>query len=127
MKAVVRSGPPKQMLVVTGSSVATKSTMSPPGDTTVMPPLSSVATHTLPAPSTASESRSCMPGRPARQSPGPMAGGASSPGAVTRRCVTRPCIVSAQYSVVPSSESPSPLGDDTGNATSRMAEPSASA
>jgi hypothetical protein len=56
--AVRRSGPPKQMLVVSGSPVGTCASTSPSGEITVMPPLTSVATHTFPAPSTASESSS---------------------------------------------------------------------
>ena len=82
MNAVVRSGPPKQMLVVSGSPVGTYSMISPSGEMTVIPPLPSVATQTLPSPSTASESSSWKPGRPARQTVGSNgATGASSPGA----------------------------------------------
>ena len=64
--AVLKSGPPKQMLVVSGSPVRICSSTSPVGETTVTPAVCSpsVATHTLPSPSTANESNSCKPGRP---------------------------------------------------------------
>src|SRR5206468_3657543 len=71
MYAVRRSRPPKQMLVVSGSPVGTCSSTSPPGEITVMAPVTSVATQTLPAPSTASESKSWKPGSPARSVPPP--------------------------------------------------------
>ena len=58
MKAVFRSGPPKQMFVVSGSPVGMNSTDPPSGEMTVIPPLISVATQTFPALSTAIESRS---------------------------------------------------------------------
>src|SRR5438309_1843202 len=56
--AVRSSRPPKQRLVVSGSPVGTCSITSPAGEITVMAPVTSVATQTLPAPSTASESKS---------------------------------------------------------------------
>ena len=52
MKAVRRSGPPKQMLVVSRSSVSTRR-CSPFGEMIVMPPFRMVATQTLPSASTA--------------------------------------------------------------------------
>ena len=58
MNAVRPSRPPKQMLVVSGSPVATCSSTSPNVDSTVMPPFTSVATQTLPSASMASESKS---------------------------------------------------------------------
>src|SRR5262249_54038629 len=57
MNAVRPLRPPKQMLVVSGSPVATCSSTSPNVDSTVMPPFTSVATQTLPSASTASESK----------------------------------------------------------------------
>ena len=89
-----------------------------------MPPLSNVATHTFPAPSTASESSSCMSGRPWRQSARPRAAGATSPGPLTARRISRPLCVSAQYSVVPSGARPMPFGDSAGKTTSRIDDPS---
>ena len=56
MNAVFSSGPPKAMLVVTGSPVGTCSTRRPSGAITEMQPVTSVATQTLPDASTASES-----------------------------------------------------------------------
>src|SRR5439155_11925119 len=64
MYAVVRSRPPKQMFVVSGSDIGTCSTFAPSGETTVIAPFASVATQTFPAESTASESNSWNPGRP---------------------------------------------------------------
>ena len=58
MNAVRNPSPPKQMFVVMRSSVATKSTTSPAGEITVIPPFTRVATQMLPAASTASESNS---------------------------------------------------------------------
>jgi hypothetical protein len=126
MYAVRRSSPPKQMLVVSTSPVATKSTSSPSGEITVTPPLTSVATQTLPSPSTPSESSSWKPGRPYRHchvSTRPSS--STSPGAVMRRRMTRPVQVSAQYSTRPSGDRPMPLGSCAGKTTSRMPEPSA--
>ena len=60
------SSPPKQMLVVMMSSVGTCSTKVPSGEMTVIPPLKIVATHTLPSPSTASESKQLHAWQPAQ-------------------------------------------------------------
>ena len=49
---------PKQMLVVSRSPVAMWCMLPSAGEITVTPPLISVATQTLPSPSTASESSS---------------------------------------------------------------------
>ena len=57
------------MLVVNRSGIATCSTDRPSGEITVMPPLCSVATQTLPAPSTASESNICKPAKPTSSVP----------------------------------------------------------
>ena len=60
MKAVVRSGPPKQMLVTrpswSESGRPRCSTEDPSGEMTVIPPSKRVPTHTLPSESTANES-----------------------------------------------------------------------
>src|SRR3989449_946672 len=98
MYAVRSSRPPKQRLVVSGSPVGTCSITSPPGAITVMAPVTSVATQTLPAPSTASESKSWKPGSPARSVPpaGPKPGPATtSPGPASSQDQTRPVHVSA--------------------------------
>src|SRR5205809_4863388 len=92
------SRPPKQMLVVSGSPVGTCSITSPPGEITVMAPVTRVATQTLPAPSTASESKSWKPGSPARSVPpaGPKpAPATTSPGPASSQDQTRPVQVSA--------------------------------
>ena len=79
------------------SLVGMKSSSSPLGEITVTPPFTSVATHTLPSPSTASESRSWKPGKPYRHTDtSTMLTSATSPGAVMSRCMIRPVHVSAQ-------------------------------
>jgi len=69
MYAVRRSGPPKQMLVVISSGIGMCDVLAPSGVITVMPPFISVATQTLPALSTASESKFWKPGSPASRRP----------------------------------------------------------
>jgi hypothetical protein len=87
MYAVLRSSPPKQMFVQRMSSVWTNSTSSPLSpSTTLIPPFTSVARHTLPSPSTASESKPWRPPGEYRSVPpcGKTPGTSSiSPGAVT--------------------------------------------
>ena len=58
--AVRRAGPPKHRWVVKRSGRGTKLVMLPSGETVVMPPCISVATHTLPSASTAIESKRCQ-------------------------------------------------------------------
>ena len=53
--------PPQQMLVVKTSSVATNSTSSPAGETTLMPHSPIVATQMFPLASTPSESKNLYP------------------------------------------------------------------
>src|SRR5262249_11816418 len=83
---------PKQTLVVSGSPVDTCSSTSPLGAITVIAPVTSVATHTFPSPSTASESKSWNPGRPQRSEapagPNPIEA-ATSPGRTTSQLHTR--------------------------------------
>ncbi len=58
----LQSRSPKQMLVVNRSPVAMCSVEAPSGEMTVIPPLTRVATHTLPSPSTATSwSAPCWP------------------------------------------------------------------
>ena len=98
MYAVRRSSPPKQMFVVRKSPVSTCSMTLPAGEITVMPADSAiVATQTLPAPSTASESSSDRPGSPHSNTAPKSSGatGATSPGFTMRRWNTRPVCVSA--------------------------------
>ncbi len=97
MKAVVSPGPPKAMLVVSGSPVGTNSIDAPSGEMIVMPPFTIVATQTLPSASTASESSSCRPGRPASRWPplGESALARICPGPSSSHYKTRPVWVSA--------------------------------
>src|SRR3989475_1271113 len=111
--AVRSSRPPKQMLVVSGSPVGTCSITSPAGEITVMAPVTSVATQTLPAPSTASESKSWKPGSPARSvppagaKPGPAA---TSPRPASSHDQTRPVHVAAAQSRRPAGQAAVPCG-----------------
>src|SRR5262249_10216505 len=96
--ALRRSSPPKQTFVTIGSGNGTCSEPLPSGAITVSPPFTSVPTTTLPSPSTANESKSCMWGRPQISWPPlPTGGGgaASSPGPARSQANTRPVNVSA--------------------------------
>src|SRR3954447_23117281 len=127
MYAVRRSGPPKQMFVVSGSSVARCSTVAPSGETDVMPPLTSVAMLTQPSPSTPSESNSWYPGSPTSSSapPGPSGFGPSgNPGDDTFHAHARPVCVSATYTRSWAGDSPMPFGPFNPSAYSVMDEPS---
>src|SRR3546814_6329177 len=79
------SSPPKQILVVSLSGTGTNS-IDPSGEKMVMPPLTTVATHTRPSASTARLSSIWKPGnvqitRPASQG---SSGWASTPGSAMR-------------------------------------------
>src|SRR5262249_8915222 len=96
----------------------------------VMPPRMIVAGHTHPSPSTASESKKRMSGKPDSRLPRwpieklpPL----SSPGAVTSHHHTRAVVVSATYTRVPSGDRPTPLGVMSSWAPRRIDEPSADA
>ena len=99
MYAVRSPSPPKQMFVGSRSPASTNSTTVPSsGLNTVMPPEPSVATHTLPSASTASESRNWNPGRRASNWPScgsRPGGGSTTPGAVTGHHHTQAVKVSA--------------------------------
>ena len=108
-----RSSPPKQMLVTSTSYCGTgcTATSSPAGRHDVIAPVISVATQTLPSPSTASESSSWKPGKSySRWSGvaarvGEHAGGGDVPTPTAVRVV-----VSATYTFVPSGDRPTPFG-----------------
>ncbi len=130
MDAVRLSGPPKHMLVGYTSGILTARTRSPAGENSVIEPVVSVATAMLPLAITAKLSKRAWPGSPAITRPlcGRHGSGArSTPGASTSKAHNRAPSVSATESIVPSGESPQPLGLKSGNASSTIFEPSGKA
>ena len=118
MKAVFRSAPPKQILVVIRSGMGTNAGASSATDNVVIPPSMRVATQTSPFPSTANESNIKYPERPFSRRRGLLV--SITPGALRAYAQRCPVGVSATKSSFSSADKPIPLGSCMGKIASSM-------